>query len=80
MLTWISAKKKNVSFKSGKLKTPFGDEFNGFIVTIGGVTDPASIHRNYEDVDRIIKSDPETYIIHEERDEQGRFKSYSIRA
>jgi hypothetical protein len=67
-----------VSFKKGKLTTPFGTEFVGFIITVGGVTDPAEIHRTYEDIDKIFKSNPETFKTHEERDEKGRFKSYSV--
>jgi hypothetical protein len=67
-----------VSFQKGKLTSPFGTEFVGFIITIGGVTDPADIHRTYEDIDNIFKSNPEKFKIHETRDENGRFKSYSV--
>lgn len=50
----------------------------GFIITVGGVTDPATIQRTYEDIDKIFKSDPDNFKIHEEKDAMGKFKSYSV--
>jgi hypothetical protein len=67
-----------VRFQRGKLTTPFGTEFVGFIITIGGVTDPSTISRTYEDIDAIFKSNPEKFKTHEEKDGLGRFKSYAV--
>lgn len=67
-----------MKFEKGKLTTPFGTEFVGFIITVGGITDPATIQRTYEDIDKIFKSNPETFKTHEEKDANGKFKSYSV--
>ena len=48
------------------------------IITIGGVTDPDSVERTYEDIDKIFKSNPEKFKTQEVRDEAGRFKSYIV--
>ena len=69
---------ENVQFQKGKLTTPFGTEFVGFIITIGGITDPASIQRTYEDIDAIFKAHPEEYKVYEEKDSLGHFKSYAV--
>ena len=34
--------------------------------------------RTYEDIDKIIKSNPETFYTKEERDEKGKFKAYHV--
>lgn len=67
-----------MSFQKGKLTTPDGTDFVGFIITVGGITDPAMIQQTYEDIDAIFKANPEKFVIHEERDEVGHFKSYSV--
>ena len=67
-----------MSYKEGHLTTPGGVDFVGFIITVGGITDPAEIQRTYEDIDAIFKSRPDTFKTHEERDEFGHFKSYSV--
>lgn len=58
--------------------SPFGTEYIGFKVTIGGITDPSMIERTYQDVDKIIKSNPESFYTKEERDESGGFKAYHV--
>ena len=65
-------------FQKGKLTTPDGADFVGFIITVGGITDPASIQRTYEDIDKIFKSNPESFNTHEVKDENGKFKSYVV--
>lgn len=47
-------------------------------ITIGGVVDPASIKRTYDDIDKIFKSNPDTYKVKEERDAEGKFKSFTV--
>lgn len=56
--------------------SPFGTEFVGFKVTIGGVTDPASIQRTYDDIEKILRREP--YKIHEEKTSNGTFRSYTV--
>ena len=46
-------------------------------MTIGGITDPGEIERTYEDIDKIFKSNPEKFKVHEER-ENGKFKSFTV--
>lgn len=58
--------------------SPFGTEIVGFKVTIGGITDPATIQRTYEDIEKIFKSNQANFKIHEEKTPEGKFKSYSI--
>lgn len=36
------------------------------------------IERTYEDIDKIIKSNPESFYTKEERDKEGKFKSYYV--
>ena len=67
-----------MSFQRGKLTTPNGTDFGGFIITIGGITDPALIQQTYEDIDAIFKARPEKYKVHEERDADGKFLSYVV--
>ena len=67
-----------MSYKKGKLTTPDGTDFVGFIISVGGVTDPAEIQRTYEDIEKIFKSQPDKFITHEERDKDGHFLSYSV--
>ena len=48
----------------------------GFKVTIGG--EPKEVERSYSDIDAIFKSNPGTYKVSEERDSDGKFKSFSV--
>lgn len=70
----------------GSLTTPLwddGDEraigntaYTGFEVKFGGLqTDPI---RNYDDINKIFKSDSVTFKTHEEHTLSGTFKSYSV--
>ena len=68
----------NTRIQTGKLISPFGTSYVGFMVTIGGVVDPAMIERTYEDIDRIIKSNPEAFHMKEERDKEGKFIAYHV--
>lgn len=63
---------------TGNLYTPDGTPYVGFKVTIGGVTDPASIERTYEDIERILHSNQQPYKVFEEKTEYGTFKSYTV--
>ena len=68
---------KGIRIKTGNLTTPSGEPYRGFVVSVGGITDPASIERTYNDIDKIFKSNPGTYKIKEERVD-GKFHSYSV--
>lgn len=67
-----------VRIKRGRLVSPGGEEYLGFSVTLGGITDPASIERSYKDIDRIFKANPGSYSVKEERDAEGKFKSFIV--
>lgn len=71
---------ENTQLETGRLTSPFGTEFVGVRITIGEVTDPATIKRTYEDIDEIFKSNPDSFTVKEERDEKGRFKSFVVEA
>jgi hypothetical protein len=62
----------------GRVKTLDGVEVNGFKVTIGGITDPASIERSYEDIERIFKSNESKFRVEEETTQDGKFKKYVV--
>lgn len=47
-------------------------------VTIGGIVDPSTIKRTYEDIDKIVKSNPDSFKVKEERDSSGHFKSFIV--
>ena len=64
--------------ETGSLYTPSGEQYNGFKVTIGEITDPSTIQRTYEDIESILGKDNVKYSIHEEHRPDGKFKSYSI--
>ncbi len=57
---------------------PDGTAYRGFKVTIGGITDPATIKRTYDDIEAIFKSNQTKFKIHEEHTPAGTFKSYSV--
>lgn len=62
----------------GKVITPFGTEVNGFEVTIGGGKDSSEIERRYDDIQKIFKSNPSDYKVHEERSDSGTFKKFIV--
>ena len=70
----------NVHFKTGKQVSPFGTEFVGISIRIGGVFDPTGQKRDYEDIRRILKDNSVLWTEHEEKDSQGKFKSFIIEA
>jgi len=47
-------------------------------VTIGGVTDPETIKRSYEDIEAIFKSNELKFKTYEEKTPDGKFKSYIV--
>ena len=67
-----------VKIESGRLQTPSGTEFIGFKVTIGGVTDPASVTRTYDDIERILGKNKVDFKTHEEKSPNGTFRSYTV--
>ena len=69
---------KNTRITVGRVYTPFGEEVNGFKVTIGGVLNPEDIKRTYEDIDKVFKSNPGKHKVHDEHDENGKFKSFIV--
>jgi len=60
------------------LTTPFGTPYVGFKVTIGGVLEDWQVTRTYDDIAKIVKSDPSTFKVVEERTPDGKFKSFSV--
>ncbi len=47
-------------------------------MTLGGITDPGLIERSYEDLNKILKSNPDNYKVTETRDENGKFESFIV--
>ena len=64
--------------KQGRLISPSGVEYTGFSITLGGITDPVSIERSYEDIEKILHQNKVEYKIHEEHKPDGTFKSYMV--
>lgn len=64
--------------KFGKQVTPSGEEYTGFSITIGGITDPADIKRSYDDIERILHVSNIPYQTHEVDTADGKFCSYSV--
>ena len=58
--------------------TPSGEIVQGFSVTIGGITDPSTIERRYDDVARILRGNVHPAKVTEERDSQGRFRKFVV--
>ena len=58
--------------------TPDGTPYRGFKVSIGGVTDPSTIKRTYEDIEAIFRSNEATFKTFEEKTPAGTFKSYVV--
>ena len=68
---------RGIRIETGRIKTPYGSEINGFKVTIGGIQDPAEIKRSYDDIERIFKSNEKTFKVTEEHNPNGTFKTYT---
>lgn len=64
--------------ETGNLYTPSGEQYSGFKITIGGITDPSTVVRTYEDIERILHENQKPFAIHEEHTAAGTFKSYSV--
>lgn len=47
-------------------------------MTIGGITDPSTIERSYNDITAILRANRGPYKVTEERTPDGRFKSLII--
>lgn len=60
------------------MTTPDGTSYRGFKVTIGGIQDPTTVKRTYDDINKIFKANPEGYKVSEERDELGHFKAFTV--
>lgn len=58
--------------------TPDGTPYHGFKVSIGGIQDPATIKRTYDDIEKIFKSNEVNFKTHEEHTPSGTFKSYTV--
>lgn len=58
--------------------TPSGEEYTGFSVTIGGITDPAEINRNYDDLAAIFKANQANFKVSERRHPDGTFQSFDV--
>lgn len=58
--------------------SPSGVEFNGVEISLGGITDPASIVRTYDDIERILHQNKTPYKITETKTDAGTFKSYLV--
>lgn len=69
---------KDVRIERGDITTPFGEKISGFKVTVGGITDPSTVIRTYEDIEKIFKANPGNYKVHEEKTPDGKFKSYTV--
>lgn len=66
-----------VKVETGRIKTPNGEEIQGFKITIGGVKNPEDIKRTYEDIEKILGRE-RGLVIKEEHNADGSFKSYSV--
>ena len=64
--------------EKGNLVTPSGTPYSGFKVTVGGITDPASVQRTYSDIEAILSQYKTEYKTHEEHKPDGTFKSYTV--
>jgi len=40
--------------------------------------DPSTVKQTYEDIDNIIKSNPDKFKVHEEHTVNGKFKSFTV--
>lgn len=69
---------QNVKVEHGKLTTPDGTPFFGVKISIGEITDPATIKRTYDDIEKIMGRNQVPFKIHEEKTAAGTFRSYSV--
>jgi len=58
--------------------TPYGEEVQGFKISIVAPTDMALVERTFSDIEAICKAHPENYKVSEEKDSNGKFKSYTV--
>ena len=64
--------------ETGHLTTPYGDEYDGFKITVGGIQDPAEIKRTYDDIEEILGKNQIPFKTHEVDSPSGKFRSYSV--
>lgn len=64
--------------RQGRILSPSGIEFNGVEITIGGISDPGAIKRTYDDIEKILRGNKQSYKEVETKTEAGTFKSYVI--
>lgn len=62
----------------GRLISPFGTEFVGFRVTLGGISNPALLNRTYDDIEKILGLHNQKFKTHEESNPDGTFRSYTV--
>lgn len=77
IIRWISLI-KDVRIEQGEITTPFGNKISGFKITVGGVMDPSTVIRTYDDIDKIFKANPSNYKVTEHKTADGKFKSYTV--
>ncbi len=63
--------------QTGRLISPFGTEFQGFQITVGGTAN-SSAQQNYDDIEKILTQNKVEYTVHHTEDSQGHFRSYQI--
>lgn len=68
----------NTRVSIGNCYTPSGEEYIGVKVSILEATHPDNIKRTYDDIEAIFRANPTRYTVHEERRQDGTFKSYVI--
>ena len=62
--------------QTGRLVSPFGTSFVGFMVTVTG--DSPDVKRSYDDIEATFKSNEADFKVHEEHTEAGTFKTYIV--
>lgn len=55
-----------------------GTEIQGFQVSIGGIFDPSEVKRRYDDIEEILGKNKVNYKTHEERNDNGTFRLYTV--
>ena len=58
--------------------TPFGNHIIGFKVRVWSTIDPASVERDYGDIEAITHANKHPLTILEGKDSQGHFKFYTV--
>ena len=66
-----------IKIETGDLKTPLGEAYRGFKVTIGGIQ--GKVERTYADIEAILKSNEKSFKTFEEKTEHGTLKSYVVK-